>query len=127
VILAILDDLMFTSKLRTAATHVGVPLAFVRSSMAAIEAMQATTPKLVIVDLNNARIDPLGIVATMKANPALADVPTVGFSHHSEVDTIAAARRAGVTEVLARGAFFERLPDILMRAAGTPGRSTPPG
>ena len=31
VILAILDDLMFTSKIKTAAKQLGVPLAFARS------------------------------------------------------------------------------------------------
>lgn len=115
VILAIVDDLMFTSKLRTAAKHLGVPLSFARSSATALAEMRANAPALVIVDLNNPRTDPLGVVAAMKADPALAAIPTVGFSHHTETETIAAARRAGMTEVLARGAFFERLPDFLTR------------
>jgi hypothetical protein len=32
VILAILDDLMFTSKIKGAAAHLGVPISFARSS-----------------------------------------------------------------------------------------------
>ncbi len=115
VILAILDDLMFTSKLKTAAKHLGVPLTCARSSATALAEMRANAPALVIVDLNNPRTDPLGVVAAMKADPALAAIPTVGFSHHAETETIAAARRAGMTDVLARGAFFERLPDFLGR------------
>lgn len=116
VILAILDDLMFSSKLKTAASHLGVSLSFARSSATALAEMRRHQPALVIFDLNNPRTDPLGVVAAMKADPALAAIPTVGFSHHTETETIAAARRAGMTDVMARGAFFERLPDLLTRA-----------
>jgi CheY-like chemotaxis protein len=113
VILAILDDLMFTSKIRTTAKQLGVPLAFARSSAAALQAMTAEMPSLVILDLNNPRTDPLGVIAKMKADPALAQIPTVGFASHVDVDTITAARQAGVGSVMARSAFFERLPDLL--------------
>ena len=39
VILAILDDLMFTSKIRSTAQHAGVTIAFARSSQAALDQM----------------------------------------------------------------------------------------
>ncbi|MGE5245555.1 MAG: two-component system response regulator [Betaproteobacteria bacterium] len=113
MILAILDDLMFTSKIKTAAGQLGVPVAFARSRAAALDHMRRTPPGLVILDLNNPRTDPLGVVADMKADPALASIPTVGFASHVETDLIDAARRAGVGDVLARGAFTTRLADIL--------------
>jgi CheY-like chemotaxis protein len=78
--------------------------------------MQTSRPSLVILDLNNPRTDPLGIVAAMKADPALADVPTIGFASHVQTDVIEAARRAGVAEVMARSAFTQKLPEILSRA-----------
>ena len=40
VILAILDDLMFTSKIKTAATQLGVPVAFARSREGALAEMR---------------------------------------------------------------------------------------
>lgn len=116
VILAILDDLMFTSKIKTTATQLGVPLSFARSSAAALSGMRAARPALVILDLNNPRTDPLGTIAAMKADPALADIPTVGFASHVQVDVIEAARRAGVGQVLARSAFTERLAEIISGA-----------
>jgi CheY-like chemotaxis protein len=116
MILAILDDLMFTSKIKTAAAQLGTPVAFARSSAAALEQMRAAKPSLVILDLNSARTDPLGTVAAMKADPQLADVPTVGFVSHVQTDVIAAARNAGVSEVLPRSAFTMQLADILGRA-----------
>jgi CheY-like chemotaxis protein len=69
----------------------------------------------VILDLNNPRTDPLGTVESMKADPALAAVPTVGFASHVQTDVIEAARRAGVDDVMARSAFAQNLPEILVR------------
>jgi PleD family two-component response regulator len=115
VILAVVDDLMFTSKIRTTAAQVGVQVAFARSQSSALDQMRLAPPSLVIFDLNNPRIDALAIVASMKADPSLAAVPTVGYASHVQVDTIDAAKRAGVAEVLARSTFTQRLSDILAR------------
>jgi len=115
MILAVLDDLMFTSKIKTAANQLGVPVTFARSADAAHAEMHKTAPSLVILDLNNTRTDPLAIVSAMKSNPALASIPTVGFVSHVQTDVIAAARAAGVTDVMARSAFTQQLGDILKR------------
>ena len=96
MILAVLDDLMFSSKIKTAANQLGVALAFARSAEGALTAMRNAAPSLVIFDLNNARINPLGIVAAMKADAALASIPTLGYASHVQTDVINAARQAGV-------------------------------
>jgi PleD family two-component response regulator len=116
VILAILDDLMFTSKIRSAASAANVPVTIVRSSAAALEQMRTTAPSLVVLDLNNPRTDPLGIVRAMKSDASLAAVPTLGYVSHVDTETIEAARQAGVTDVLPRSAFSARLAEILRRA-----------
>ena len=116
VILAILDDLMFTSKIRAAAQHAGVTLAFARSAQSALEQMRSVAPSLAIFDLNNPRTDPIGTIAAMKADATLASIPTVGYVSHVDAETIAAARAAGADEVMARSAFVTELPDILARA-----------
>jgi CheY-like chemotaxis protein len=116
VILAIVDDLMFTSKLRNAAKAVDAPITFARSADAALTAMRSSPPSLVIFDLNNPRIDALAIMHAMKQEPLLASVSTVGFSQHTDTVAIAAARSAGVGQVMARGAFFDRLPELLRTA-----------
>jgi hypothetical protein len=59
MILAVLDDLMFSSKIKTAANQLGVDLRFSRSLDGAIETMRKNPTTLVIFDLNNERIDPL--------------------------------------------------------------------
>lgn len=113
MILAVLDDLMFTSKIRTTAGQLGVDVAFARSADAALAEMRKAPPALVILDLNNPRTSPLAIVANMKQDPALAGIPTVGYASHVQTDVIEAARQAGVGQVLARSAFTAQLPQLL--------------
>jgi PleD family two-component response regulator len=113
MILAVLDDLMFTSKIKTTASQLGAAVTFARSADAALNEMRKAPPALVILDLNNPRTRPLAIVESMKADPALASVPTLGYVSHVDTATIDAAREAGVGEILARSAFASRLADIL--------------
>ena len=109
MIVAVLDDLMFSSKIKTAAQQLGVRVVFARSLESALAEIRKAPPSLVVLDLNNPRTDPLGIVAAMKEDAALASIPTVGFASHVQTDVINAARQAGVGEVLARSAFTQQL------------------
>jgi PleD family two-component response regulator len=113
MILAVVDDLMFTSKIKSAANQAGVAVTFARSEQSALAEMRKTRPSLVILDLNNPRTNPLGIVSAMRAEEALAAVPTVGYVSHVMTELIDAARQAGVGQVLPRSAFNDRLADIL--------------
>jgi PleD family two-component response regulator len=115
MILAVLDDLLFTSKIRATAGRVGASVTFARSAEAALREMREKSPALVIFDLNNPRTDPLGTVAAMKADPALERIPTVGFVSHVQIELINQAREAGVSDVMARSLFAEKLPEILSR------------
>ena len=114
MILAVLDDLLFSSKMRTVAKQLGVALTFARSSAAALEEMRKAPPSLVIFDLDNPRTEPIATIAEMKAGP-LAAIPTLGFVSHVKVDLIQAARDAGIDDVLPRSAFAGQLPEIFAR------------
>ena len=104
---------MFTSKIKTTASLLGVPVTFARSHESALTEMRKSAPSLVILDLNGKGTDPLGTLAAMQADPGLAAIPTIGFVSHVQADLIDAARHAGVGEVMARSAFTQRLADIL--------------
>ena len=104
---------MFTSKIKTTAGLVGVPVIFARSSSSALSQMRQHSPSLVILDLNGKATDPLGTLAAIRQDPELATIPTIGFVSHVQADLIDAARQAGVGEVMARSAFTARLADIL--------------
>jgi CheY-like chemotaxis protein len=116
VILAVLDDLLFTSKIRNAATQLGIAVRFARSSADALAEMRKSAPALVIFDLNSQRTEPLATLAEMKKDGSLAAIPTVAFASHLQSDVINAARQAGMDDVLARSAFTMRLGDILRDA-----------
>jgi PleD family two-component response regulator len=125
MILALVDDLMFRSKIKSAATHTGVDVRFAASPDSALAAMRTESPALVIFDLNNTRADPLGTLAAMKRDAALASIPTVGYVSHVDATTIDAARAAGVDDVLARSAFAMKLAELLTNPpprGGTGGR-----
>jgi hypothetical protein len=53
------------------------------------------------------------VIAQLKSDPETRGIKTLGFVSHVDSDAIAAAREAGIDEVLARSAFADRLGDIL--------------
>lgn len=113
MVVVAVDDLLFASRISSAAKALGVEIAFARSPEAIVEAVRTRAPRLVILDLNSLKVRPLAAVAALKADPALAGVPTLGFVSHVQADLIAEARAAGVGQVLARSAFVNQLPQLL--------------
>jgi CheY-like chemotaxis protein len=113
MIVCAVDDLFFSIKISTAAKALGAEVYFERSAGKVLETIRSTQPSLVIFDLNSATMQPLEAIAALKADPALASCRTLGYVSHVDSETIAAARQAGVDQVLARSAFVERLGEIL--------------
>jgi len=124
MVLCLVDDLIFSIKISTAAKALAAPVFFERSPDMALSRVREKQPSLVIFDLNSSKLRPLEIIAQMKADPSLKTIRTLGYVSHVQTDVIAAARAAGVDEVLARSAFSERLGQILS-ASSTP--ATGPG
>lgn len=113
MVVVAVDDLLFASRISSAAKALGVEIAFARSPEAIVEAVRTRAPRLVILDLNSLKVRPLEAVAALRADPALAGVPTLGFVSHVQADLITEARAAGVGQVLARSAFVNQLPQLL--------------
>jgi len=113
MILAAVDDLLFSSKIRTTAKQTGVELAFARTPPEILEQSRSSKPALVIFDLNSAKANALDTIAAMKNDPELASIRTLGFVSHVQTGLIEAAREAGIDEVLARSAFAGNLAAIL--------------
>jgi len=117
MILAAVDDLLFSSKIRTTAKQAGVELLFARTPPEILEQPRTLRPSRVIFDLNSARAEPMQTIATLKQDPELSSIRTLGFVSHVHTDVIEEARRAGVDNVMARSAFASQLAEILIAAS----------
>ncbi len=113
MVLCVVDDLLFSVKISTAAKSLGVDIYFERVAENVVPRIREKQPQLVIFDLNSAKLRPMQAVAEVKADPALRGIRTLGYVSHVQTDTINAARDAGIDQVLARSAFAERLREIL--------------
>jgi CheY-like chemotaxis protein len=113
MIVCVLDDLLFSIKISTAAKALGAEVYFERTPGVVVERIREKQPTLVIFDLNSAKLQPLAAIAALKSDPQTRRIRTLGFVSHVHTDTIDAARQAGIDEVLARSAFVDRLGEIL--------------
>ncbi|MGH9311813.1 MAG: hypothetical protein ACRD09_12205 [Vicinamibacterales bacterium] len=116
MILAVVDDLLFRSKIREVARRAGAHVVFARTPAEVIEAARAK-PSLAVVDLHAEKLDPLGSLAALHAEA----IPTIGFFAHVETDLARAALEAGASQVMPRSAFALRLAEILGAHAGANG------
>ena len=118
MILALVDDLLFGSRIRAVAERAGRPVSFAGRSSAAAE-VRASRPDLIIIDLDRSGSDPMAAIKEIKSDPdpAVSGVTIVGYVSHVRGDLIDAARAAGIDLVLARSAFVAKLPELV---AGTP-------
>jgi response regulator RpfG family c-di-GMP phosphodiesterase len=116
MIVCVVDDLIFSIKMSTAAKHLGVDMYFERSKEKVLQTVREKQPSLVIFDLNSAKLAPIEMIAAMKSDPALSSIRTLGYVSHVDSETIERARSAGIDQVLARSAFSEKLGDILTNA-----------
>ena len=117
MILCVLDDLFFSIKIKTAAKSLNADVYFERAPEQVLESVRAKAPRLVIFDLDSAKMRPMAAIAAMKADPELRGIPTLGFVSHVHDDVITRARAVGIDQVLARSAFVDRLGSILKREA----------
>jgi CheY-like chemotaxis protein len=115
VVVALIDDLLFLSRVREAAKGSGAEVKTVRSADALLEACRVTPDALVIADLDSPRLRAVEAVKALRADSALAPIPVVGFLSHVQVGLARDAREAGVTRVLARSAFVQELPGLIAR------------
>jgi CheY-like chemotaxis protein len=112
-VLSVVDDLMFRSRISTAAKAVGVRHIVATSPAAAIERARAERPDLILFDLDSSRTQPMDVLQMLAADPALAATPTLGFVSHVHTHLIEQARSLGIGKVMARSAFVMELEHLL--------------
>jgi DNA-binding NarL/FixJ family response regulator len=116
MILAAVDDLLFSSKIRGAARQAGVEVRFARTPGTVLDEIRRHRPALVILDLDAARLEPIAVLDALRGEPPPERPRTVGFVSHVQAEVIEAARAAGLGAALARSAFVAALPQIVAGA-----------
>mgnify|MGYP000875709351 CR=1 FL=1 len=118
-IVAAVEDLFFVVKINDLAKRAGFTPEFIKTQDAIVERVIAEPPALLIVDLNNAAVDAVGLISRVKAIPEAKSTSVIGFVSHIEAELKQRAQEAGANMVLARSAFSTNLPQILKRHAGS--------
>jgi DNA-binding NarL/FixJ family response regulator len=114
MILAMVDDLLFLSKIQETAKHLGIDVKAAQPAHLPELAVEAS-PSALIIDLNHRSGKSLEVLRALKAEAKTQKIPAVGFVSHVQNELITAARDAGCNLVLARSAFAGQLPSILQR------------
>jgi CheY-like chemotaxis protein len=115
----LVQDLVFTSKIREAAHHLSVEVTSARSAEALV--LAARQARLVLIDLRLP--EALEALDRLRADPEAARVESVGFVDHERTDVMAEARARGCRQVLAKGQFASGLPALLQGVAGSSSRT----
>jgi CheY-like chemotaxis protein len=117
LVLAVVEDLLFTVKISDAAKRAGLNAQFVKTEQDALERVK-DKPLLVIIDLNCAACEPVELIARLKGGDS-SKVPLIGFVSHVQGELKQKAHEAGCDMVMARSAFSQNLTQILKRHAGS--------
>jgi len=113
VIIAIVDDMFFKSKIRAVAEAVGTEISFPRNQDALIQKAREAKPQLIIVDLHNQKIEPATLATALKADDELRSIPLLGFFSHVQTELQRSALAAGFDRVIPRSVFARDLSQIL--------------
>jgi CheY-like chemotaxis protein len=113
IVLAAVDDIFFSAKIEEVAKRVGVRLIQALDAGQLSEKLAATTPELIILDLNSRACSPLDAIRRIKSDPKFTGTPVLGFFSHVQVELEQAALQAGCDRVIPRSKFSANLPEIL--------------
>ena len=116
-VLAVLEDLMFTVKIRDIAQRLGLDVEFLKSEKDVLEKARHK-PMLIIFDLNSNAVQPLKLIIRLKADEDTKGISLIGYLSHVQGELKQKAHDIGCDMVLARSAFSTNLPMILKRHAG---------
>ena len=117
MVLVVISDLLFRSRIDDVARRLNVPLRVAKSVEQLERHLANGAPAMAIVDLEIETMDPAETVTRIRNAAGGADTRLIAFAGHTNLDAIRAGRAAGAGVVLARSAFVTQLPALLGRIA----------
>jgi PleD family two-component response regulator len=118
MILAVLDDLMFTVKIHDLAKRAGLTVEFLKSEHDVLQKAKEHPPSLIIIDLNTRSVHPVDLISKLKEQEETRSIRLLAYVSHVNAELKQKAQEAGCDTVLARSAFSTNLPAILKRHGG---------
>jgi DNA-binding NarL/FixJ family response regulator len=112
-VVALLNDLIFETKIRSTAQALGIQVTVVRALDALGSELERLRPSLLLADLNTAGPNVVQALATVHGHPARPYV--VAYVSHIDQDLAQHAKDAGADQVMPRSRFNAELPRILQR------------
>jgi DNA-binding response OmpR family regulator len=109
-ILAVLDDLLFSSKISGALSSGGHAVRIVADPSAALNQIETQKPSVVIVDLGLQRGDPYELIRKLKTD---SGVPVLAYTHHMDTAGREKALEAGATKVVSRSQFIGEMESLV--------------
>jgi CheY-like chemotaxis protein len=82
----------------------------------ALQMVKSRTPDIVFVDINMPGFSGFEVIAFLRREPRLADVPVVVVTSDDQPETLARAKQAGALDVIIKPASFEAIEKVLTRA-----------
>ena len=116
-LLAVVDDLIFLSKIQQTAKLLGIPVEITKPA-GLIERLSGGGITAVILDLNHGSRQAVALLQKMKNDSATRQVTVIGFLSHVQTGLAGEARAAGCDVLMARSAFTQKLPELLQHYAG---------
>jgi CheY-like chemotaxis protein len=108
-VVTLIQDMLFSSKVREAAKATGVNVQSTRDVPALVAA--ARQAKLVLIDLRLPQA--LDALDALAADETAKTVASVGFIDHEKIEVMDQARAKGCRQVMAKGQFATALPKLL--------------
>lgn len=111
-VLAVTDDLIFRSKIRTSLEPAGHTVRFASASGLAA-AVRESEPSLLLVDYSLCGEAGFEALAGLKQDPATRSIPILAYGPHLDLAARERARAAGADAVLANSQVASGLPGLI--------------
>ncbi|HUJ24664.1 MAG TPA: hypothetical protein VLW85_01510 [Myxococcales bacterium] len=109
-VLAAIHDLMFSSKVNAALG--GRKIGWVPRGADVAAEVAKDKPDVLLIDLASQKFDAIAAVKQVKSGECKG-CTVIGYVDHTREDVIEAARKAGCDQVMSKGEFARRLPELL--------------
>ena len=112
-ICVVADDVFFSSKIESAAKHLGIVMIKVKNHDEFRDKIEGKTVDLVIIDLASKKIDAEEVFTELRNSPEHKKVFCIGYLPHVERELADKFREKGVDLVIPRSRFSREMSKII--------------